>query len=80
MTGSFFGDVILLETYDGKRLEFQSDDLKLLAYGDFGIPATNWITRRGYKQHGETEIDYIMQTRQLDLTLWNAPSCDLGLS
>ena len=39
MTGSFFGDVILLETYDGKRLEFQSDDLKLLAYGDFGIPA-----------------------------------------
>lgn len=66
-----FGEVHKLETFDGKVLIFPTDEeLRFLAYGDYGAPQTDFITRRGYRQDGATEIDYTLGTRPLTVQFW----------
>lgn len=70
------GDVIHIETADGNELFFTDDDFKLLAYGNLGAPPTEFITRRGYKQDGATEVDYLLQQRTVSVELWRSAACD----
>ncbi len=70
------GDLISLETADGQFLYFPDEIMRLPVYGSFGMPPTDFITRRGYKQDGVTEIDYTLSPRALTVELWRAPACD----
>lgn len=78
MTSGQLGDVLLIETFDGKELFFGGDepDFKLLAYGNLGAPPTEFITQQGYKQDGVNERDYILQPRTITVELWRSPACD----
>lgn len=70
------GDVIHIATADGNELYFTDQDFKLLAYGNLGAPPTQFITRRGYKQNSETEVDYLLNPRTISVELWRSPACD----
>lgn len=71
-----YGDVIHIETFDGNELFFTDNDVKLLAYGNLGAAPTNFITRQGYKQNGVTEVDYLLQPRNITIELWRSGECD----
>lgn len=73
---SQFGDLLMITTYDNKQLILVNPDVKLLAYGNLGASPTQLITRRGYRQNGETEVDYLLQSRTISVELWHAPACD----
>lgn len=70
------GDVLHIETFDGEELWFTDPDVKLLAYGNFGAPPQEFITRRGYRQNGSTEVDLLLQSRTISVELWHSPACD----
>jgi len=70
------GDVIHITTADGNELWFTDPDIKLLAYGNLGAPPTEFITRRGYKQDGSTEVDFLLQNRSISVELWHSGECD----
>lgn len=70
------GDVIHIVTADGNELFFTGPDVLLLAYGNLGAPPTDYITRKGYKQHGVTEIDFLLQPRTISVQLWRSAACD----
>ena len=64
------GDTHILETFDGKALVIGGvDEYAMISYGDFGAPQVNFITRRGYKQTGETFLDYSIGRRSISLEL-----------
>lgn len=69
------GDVVQITTFDGDTLVLIRDDVKLLAYGNLGAPPTQFITRRGYKQNGATEIDFLLDPRTISVELWHSPAC-----
>lgn len=69
------GDVLHIETADGKELFFTDNQVRLLAYGNLGAPPTNFITRSGYKQNGVTEVDYLLQPRTISVELWRSGEC-----
>lgn len=75
MTGSQLGDFISLTTNDGQVLSMPDQQHSFTVYGSFGAPPTNFITKQGYKQHGETEIGYILGKRTVSLTLHRTPGC-----
>ena len=70
-------ETLSFETADGLSLII---DGTVFAYetfpGDFGAPPINYITRSGYKQHGSTEIDYLLQSRTFDIDFFRAAACD----
>lgn len=70
------GDLLMITTHDGKQLILVNPDVKLLAYGNLGASPTQFITRRGYRQNGETEVDFLLQSRTISVELWHAPACD----
>lgn len=70
------GDVIHIETADGQELFFTDQTFKLLAYGNLGAAPTEFITRRGYKQNGSTEVDFLLQPRTITVELWRSGECD----
>lgn len=72
----YLGDIHKLTTADGQELFFPRNDLRLKSYGDYGAPPIEFITRRGYKQHGSTEIDYLLGERQVEVEIWQAPACN----
>lgn len=69
------GDIIYFQTIDGKRLYVPDKEVRLLAYGNFGAPPVEFITRRGYRQHGVTEVDYVLTPRTITTQLWHDPMC-----
>lgn len=71
-----YGDVIHIETHDGNELFFTDADVKLIAYGNLGASPTNFITRQGYKQNGVTEVDFLLQPRNITVELWRSGECD----
>lgn len=71
-----YGDVIHIETADGNELFFTDADIKLLAYGNLGAPPTQFITRRGYKQNGQTEVDFLLNSRSITVELWHSATAD----
>lgn len=66
---TYLGDVFSITTYDGAEQFFPSGGLCLLAYGGFGAPPTEWITSRGYRQHGMSVLDYSVQPRTITLEI-----------
>lgn len=70
------GDVLSIMTADGKELIFGDEEVKLLAYGNLGAPPTNWVTRKGYQQHGVTEVDYNLGPRTISVELWHSAACN----
>lgn len=70
------GDIISITTFDGNGLILINDDVKLLMYGNIGAPPTSYITRRGYRQNGSTEVDFILGPRIITAELWHSPACD----
>lgn len=70
------GDVLKIETADGLELFFTDATIRLLAYGNLGAPPTEFITRRGYKQNGATELDYLLQPRTISVELLESGECD----
>lgn len=70
------GDVIHITTADGNELFFTGETVRLLAYGNLGAPPTEFITRKGYKQNGVTEVDYLLQPRTIAVQLYHAAGCD----
>lgn len=75
-TSPNLSEVVSLTTADGLTLYFSGDTIRLLAYGGFGAPGQDFLTRRGFKQHGETEIDFLLQPRTIQVLLWRAQACD----
>lgn len=76
MSTGQFGDVLKIETFDGNELFLTDPDVKFLAYGNLGAPPTEYLTQRGYKQDGATEIDFLLQPRVITARLWHSPTCD----
>lgn len=70
------GDVLSITTHDGNQLYFTDSDVRLLAYGNLGAPPVQYITRRGYRQNSQTEVDFLLNSRTLTATLWRSPACD----
>lgn len=70
------GDVIHIATADGNELFFTGGDFMLSAYGNLGAPPTEFITRRGYKQNGSTEVDYLLQSRTISIEIVRSAECD----
>lgn len=70
------GDVLSIRTADGNELVLIRDDVKLLMYGNLGSPPTSYITRRGYRQDGSSEVDFLLQPRTISIELWHAPGCN----
>lgn len=64
-----------LTTFDGQTLMFPTDDATFLEIGGFAMPPVNYITKRGYKQHGETEVGYVLQKRPVKLHLHFNHAC-----
>lgn len=70
----YIGDVIEMTTHDGLLMQFTAEDEQVIqAYGNFGSPPVNYQTRRGYKQSGSTEIDFTLDVRSMDITLFASP-------
>lgn len=73
---NYLGDLFALTTFDGKTQFLPQGDLHLPAYGNFGAPPTQWITARGYRQHGATFRDYLLEPRTITLELYQRGGCD----
>src|SRR4030042_1316125 len=69
------GDIIYLQTADGEQLFVPDDEVKFLTSGNFGAPPVDFITRKGYQQHGVTEVDYLLEPRTITAELWHSPAC-----
>lgn len=69
------GDILYLQTADGEQLFVPDDNVKFLTYGGFGAPPVTFLTHKGYKQHGETEVDYLLEPRTVSVELWRAAGC-----
>lgn len=72
----YLGDVHTLRTFDGMELVFPDEENRFLAYIGYGAPPIEYVTQRGYKQHGETKLDYLLSTRSVTIDLWKKPACD----
>lgn len=70
------GDVHTITTFDGKSLYFPTEVNRFLVYGNYGAPPTEYITRRGYKQDGATEVDYSISQRDIIVQLWRKAGCN----
>lgn len=76
MSNGQAGDVIGLSTFDGIELFFDTIALALLSYGNWGAAPTSFITRRGYRQDGVTELGYSLNAREIPLEIWMKSGCD----
>lgn len=73
MTTNIEGDLYTLTTYDGQVMEFPDGVQFFLQQGNFAAPPVDWVTRRGYKQHGVTEVDYFLQPRTIEARYHHNP-------
>lgn len=67
---SYDFDTHTFVTADGETLILGdgSSPLAILSYGSYGMPAVEYQTRRGYKQDGETVIDFQLGVRPITIT------------
>jgi hypothetical protein len=73
---NYAGDLHSILTADGNTYTFPDEENRFLVYIGYGAPPIDYITRRGYKQHGETKVDNLLSTRQITIQLWRKPACD----
>lgn len=69
------GDLHTIVTSDGVEFHVPDEDNRFLFYAGYGAPPIEYITRRGYLQHGETKVDYQLSPRSVTVTLWKKPAC-----
>lgn len=69
------GDLHILETADGEKLYLDKSEVGFLVYGGYGAPPINYQTRKGYKQHGATEVDYTLEIRAVTVVMWRKAAC-----
>lgn len=69
------GDLHSITTADGETYVFPDEQNRFLVYIGYGAPPIDYVTRRGYKQHGETKIDNLLSPRQVMIELWKKPAC-----
>lgn len=72
----YHGDLHSLQTADGNIFVFPDEASRFLVYIGYGAPPIEYVTRRGYKQHGTTKLDQLLQPRQLTIDFWRKPACD----
>ena len=70
------GDIHVIRTFDNEEIVFPDDDFYLIAYGGYGAAPQDFITRRGYKQDGESEIDILLNRRNISLQIFQSKACD----
>lgn len=69
------GDILYFQTFDGNEIFFPDDEVKILTWGNAGAPPVNFITRKGYLQHGSSEVGYLLEPRTISVELWHSPAC-----
>lgn len=72
------GELHQLTTFDGKSIVFDShsEDVMFRVYGQYGAPPTSYQTRRGYRQDGETEIAFFLDSRHISVMLYQSAAND----
>ena len=75
MPKSQLGDYFTLTTNDGQTLSLPNDDMTFIDWGGFGAPPVSWVTKQGYRQHGETEVGYYLNKRPITLKLHYHAAC-----
>lgn len=75
MSGLPIGELHSLMTADGKYLFVPDEEVQFLTYGGYGLPPTQFVTRRGYRQHGVTEVDYLLEPRAVSVRLYHVGAC-----
>lgn len=68
------GDLYILTTQDGLEFEFPDGVHFFIEQGNFAAPPVEFVTRRGYKQHGVTEVDYFLQPRTIEAHYHHNPA------
>lgn len=76
---ALLGDVHQIITYDGNTLTIPDQDVVFRAYGGYGAPPVEFVTRRGYKQHGQTFVDYTISSRSVSVSLYRSGACSREL-
>jgi hypothetical protein len=69
------GDLHTIRTFDGKELHIPDEANRFLVYIGYGAPPIEYITQRGYKQHGETKLGYVLSSRNITVQFWKSPAC-----
>jgi hypothetical protein len=69
-------EVFSLTTADGNTLYFTGGIFSLKDWGSFGSPPTEFLTKRGYKQDGATELGYLLGGRDVQISLYRASTTD----
>lgn len=75
MIDTNLGDVHQIITADGEYWTIPDRETVFQAYGNYGAPPIEFITRRGYKQHGVTFIDYLLSPRTVSVSLYRKQTC-----
>lgn len=68
-------DVHVLTSYDGRKYTFPDGERVFKSYGNYGMPDVSYQTRKGYKQDGETVVDYTIGTRSIPIQLYWSGAC-----
>lgn len=70
-------DYLEFRTFDDQAFIMPSEIFGYEVFpGNFGAPPTDFTLRRGYKQDGQTEVEFTLSPRQFDVAFWRAPACD----
>lgn len=72
---TFQGDLYAVITDDGMEFHVPDEDNRFLVAVGFGAPPIEYQTRRSYKQHGETKVDYTLSPRAVTVQLWKKAAC-----
>lgn len=63
------GELLYFEAPDGDQFYLTPPHYSV-DYGDFGVPPIDFVTRRGYRQHGEQFLDYFYRSRSINVGLY----------
>jgi hypothetical protein len=72
---NLLGDLHSIITADGKEFHVPDEDNRFLFYAGYGAPPIEYLTRRSYKQHGATKVDYLLSPRAVTVQLWKKAAC-----
>lgn len=71
----YLGEMQSIRTVQGVSLPF-TGEVYLLSSTGYGMPRVSYQTRKGYKQMGETIVDFQLGRRILNVTLKTLPNTD----
>src|SRR5262245_46132533 len=77
MTKNYDRDTHTFTTFDGQKLVIDNKNQRLfiLSYGSYGAPPIQYLTRKGYKQDGDTVVDYTVDVRSVPIVFHRAAEC-----